>query len=79
MSNFRYVDKFGVALPEGVIDLGFSEAKPEVSFTVVKAVGYWVLYPGPGSSFKIEVYHRPTDLQIENTKLLLGWGWEDAK
>ena len=53
-----------------------------VQFTVhepSKPVGYWVLYPGPGSTFQIAVYNRPTDEQIKNTEQLLGWTWVEAR
>lgn len=43
-----------------------------------KPVGFWVLYPGNATKTKFAMYLRPTDEQIKNTEVLLGWGWEEA-
>jgi hypothetical protein len=37
--------------------------------------GCWVI----GGSWRVYVREKPNTAQIKNTRMLLGWEWEDAK
>ena len=53
--------------------------RPEITLSKPpEPVGYWVMYPGAVCCTKWPMFARPTDEQIENTKRLLGWGWEEV-
>lgn len=43
-----------------------------------KVIGWWVLYPQAKPHTQFAMYYKPTDEQIKNTEVLLGWGWKDA-
>lgn len=43
-----------------------------------KPIGFWVLYAQASQNISFAMYHKPTDEQIKNTELLLGWKWRDA-
>jgi len=53
----------------------------EHTYTIIptpKPVGHWVLYPQGSPQTHFAMYYKPTDEQIKNTELLLGWQWRDV-
>lgn len=45
-----------------------------------KPIGSWTLDPNKTNfCTRFMVYNKPTEEQIKNTEILLGWKWEDCK
>jgi hypothetical protein len=51
--------------------------KPELKCDIVRPEGRgcWVI----GGSWRVFIQEKPNTAQIKNTRMLLGWEWEDAK
>jgi hypothetical protein len=50
------------------------EPKPDTTLATIHGVGCWVI----GGNWRVYVQEKPNTAQIKNTRMLLGWEWEDA-